>query len=703
MQKRGTMVVVILTLVAVGLMVAPPPIPFSARASAPNPSSPVAPVAAAGPAALPHVAVVARAPAAPTMTFPRTVLIETATAQWCVWCGLESQALFQVEHQYPRSSVVIAELHSCSGEGGGCGDNYVPADGTSTTRDGFYRIAAFPTVVFDGTHSAVGDPPGETVAANLAEYDSMIVNATHYPGNMSIVQTASITSSTSVSVYANITSGLTGNYTVWSYIEEYIGKNITEYSSTVHDLGYVVRGTAIDKLLPFTAGTTTSVSGSLALSPGWNQQNLTAVTFVQFNNTKTNVSKTVENANMVPVSTLLTDLTTGASNASAQAPTTVTVRVMNGSTGQPVSGALVRLASSVGGTFSPAGGTTPANGTLVARFTAPLVTAQETATLYANVSAAGYVSSTETQAIVINPVMPPSAPQSLSDSLQNLTGILLNWSAPATGGGGVTYHVYRSGTQTGVYDQLATTAATSYVDSSLASGRSYWYKVSAANVGGFSSNSTATTATAVVASTQGLPTKDAWWITVNTMTFNSSTASPISFHLPAGEFEYTAGPYSSVYEAPDGSGAIAAAGTTVPITVTFQPNWALLTGSVSPVNATVTLDGTPLAVTAGGFLQKEIAGTYTLVATAQGYVGFSKVVTLTPGNTTNVPITLTLNQTVTSPGPTSSNSGFNVMAVGLVIVVVVVILGVVGVVLMMRRRKGGAASAPPAASPPTQP
>lgn len=72
----------------------------------------------------------------------------------------------------------------------------------------------------------------------------------------------------------------------------------------------------------------------------------------------------------------------------------------------------------------------------------------------------------------------------------------LTWIAPSDGGSAIqNYKVYRSSSQTGSYSLLATPTATSYTDTGLGDGQTYWYKVTAVNAIGEGAASATTSVT----------------------------------------------------------------------------------------------------------------------------------------------------------------------------------------------------------------
>jgi hypothetical protein len=632
-----------------------------------------------------HLATASVAPSVPhpQTTFPRTVLIETFTGVWCIHCPAESQALYALDQNTSPNVLDIAELHVCALPSN-CLENYVPPDGTSTARGTFYGVGGFPDVFFDGTHSVYGATNSEPQM--LTWYEQNISLAASFAGNVSIQQTASVVSG-NVTGHANITSGITGSYNAITYLLEYIGKTNVSEGYGPHDVGQVVRETLFNHPVTLTAGETTEINSTGTLLPSWNQANLSVVTFVQENTTKI-----IENANMVPVSTLATTVTAVPTTVGSGGNTSVTVHVANLSTGAPVSGASVTLTTSSDGFFTPATGATAANGTFITQFTAPLVTATQPVDLEVHATATGQVGFATTTITVV-PYVPPTQPTGLTVT-PSVAGVTLNWTAPSTGGSGVTYVVYDATTATGTYTEVNVTTETTYVVTGLTGGNAYWYRVEAKDAGGYSPETAAIVATGVTGVSHGLPTSIGWWLSIDSMNFSAPTSAPLVLYLPNGVYSYTYGTtYFARVALQSAPPPLTVSGAPTTFNVTFGLSLSTLEGTVSPANANVTLNGTTVPVVNGAFNEPVVPGTYALEVTDAGYQSNTTNVTLAPGTPTSVTVAL-VHAPSGAANPGTSNSGLSgtetlgLVAIGAVAVVVVV----AAIVLMSRKGKGGGSS-----------
>jgi hypothetical protein len=631
-----------LVLLMVGLSFAPAQLGHAGAVAAPAPVRSAAPTMVA--VAAPHIV----AHPIPATTFPRTVLIETFTGVWCIHCPNESQALYNIDLTTDRSVIDIAELHVCAfapGQGP-CLENYVPPDGTSTTRGTFYNVCGFPDVFIDGIHGVCGAT--DSTSQMQYEYDSDINNASAIPGNVSIAEAASVVGG-NVSVDANITSGVTGTYNAVSYLLEYIGKKNVNNGYGPHDVAWIVRETLYNHPVSLTAGASTQIHPFGPILRTWNELNFSVVTFVQLNSTKV-----IQNANMVPVTTLTAGVLSNQSALFSGANATITVRVANSSTHIPLVGAAVSLSASLG-VLTPTVGVTDATGNFTAVFTAPAVTYPTNIAISARATAVGYTGSVGSVSILVSPRVLSSVPTGVTVSPANQQ-VTLNWTVPPSGGAGVTYYIYRSTTSTGTFAAIGASSSTWFNDTGLTAGQTYWYEVRSHNASGYSDYSTAVAATSVTAVAQGLPFTTGWWIEVDGANFSSGSNASLGLYMPSGQFTYDCGPASYAFKASDAAGSVHVAGTPVTITAVFAPRYAALQGTVSPTDATVTLNGAAVAVVSGAFSQVLAAGTYSLVVAAAGYQTKTQSITLTPGNVTTVNVQLDQQPTSTS-SLASSNGG----------------------------------------------
>jgi fibronectin type 3 domain-containing protein len=123
-----------------------------------------------------------------------------------------------------------------------------------------------------------------------------------------------------------------------------------------------------------------------------------------------------------------------------------------------------------------------------------------------SLSAAGEsANSAQASATPQAPAVPPAAPTNLTATPGD-TQVSLTWSASS---GATSYNVKRSGTSGGPYTQIAASASTSYTDTALTNGTTYYYVVSAINSTGESANSAQVVAVPGV-STPPPPTFGTW-------------------------------------------------------------------------------------------------------------------------------------------------------------------------------------------------
>jgi len=135
---------------------------------------------------------------------------------------------------------------------------------------------------------------------------------------------------------------------------------------------------------------------------------------------------------------------------------------------------------------------------------------------------------------------PPAAPASLSATPGN-SQVALSWAASA---GATSYHVQRSLMSGGPYAMVASVATTSYTDTGLANGTTYYYVVTALNASGESGNSPEASATPNLAP-PAAPTNLTASAGNLQVTLNWSAASgAVSYNLKRGTT--SGGPYDTL-------------------------------------------------------------------------------------------------------------------------------------------------------------
>ena len=178
----------------------------------------------------------------------------------------------------------------------------------------------------------------------------------------------------------------------------------------------------------------------------------------------------------------------------------------------------------------------------------------------------------------------------------------------------------------------------------------------------------------------GLPSGTSWTMTFNGAT-NSSTNSVMTFSAPNGTYSFGASNLSGYYTA-NYFGSISVKGNDVSIPIIYY-HYAYISGTVTPHNATVDINGHSVSVSGSGlFNVSEASGTYSIVVSESGYITYYNNVTLTAGQTKE--LNVTLNPVKTTPPPISSS--FPSVDLYGIIGAVVAIVAVVAVVSLMRKK-----------------
>ncbi|MCI4368834.1 MAG: carboxypeptidase-like regulatory domain-containing protein, partial [Thermoplasmata archaeon] len=184
-----------------------------------------------------------------------------------------------------------------------------------------------------------------------------------------------------------------------------------------------------------------------------------------------------------------------------------------------------------------------------------------------------------------------------------------------------------------------------------------------------------------------LPSGTPWSVTLDSATASVPGLNQ-SFLRPNGTYQYTVD-VANTYEAQPANGTVTveAGSPLVSVSFSLRPAWA--TGVVRPINASVLINGQPVAVTNGAFNLSELPGNYELEGQATGYTPEFTNVTLTPGNTSFFsfvlnPLPLKSHTNPSHPGGgSSSGPPYLQIAAGAAALLAV---GVAGALVLYRRR-----------------
>ncbi|GBU24103.1 hypothetical protein R83H12_00729 [Fibrobacteria bacterium R8-3-H12] len=92
----------------------------------------------------------------------------------------------------------------------------------------------------------------------------------------------------------------------------------------------------------------------------------------------------------------------------------------------------------------------------------------------------------------VSAITPLVAPTGLAATINSATSITVSWTAVA---GATGYRIYRDTTSSGTYDSVGVSTTTSYANTGLISGKTYYYKVAAYNSSGIGTQSDTASAT----------------------------------------------------------------------------------------------------------------------------------------------------------------------------------------------------------------
>ena len=171
----------------------------------------------------------------------------------------------------------------------------------------------------------------------------------------------------------------------------------------------------------------------------------------------------------------------------------------------------------------------------------------------------------------------------------------------------------------------------------------------------------------------GLPAGITWYVNSTGLHGHASAPSNISFSLKNGTYVFTETNlgryYTTIY-----SFTVNVSGKKITETVDYS-HWAYITGTISPNNATLTINGKAVSISSSGTFNVSVEnGTYHAVASLTGYHSYYSNFTLTAGKMKNLSITLKSNSKP-STIPTAE-----IYAIVGAIIAIVVIVGAIAYV-----------------------
>ncbi|MHB1622959.1 MAG: thermopsin family protease [Cuniculiplasma sp.] len=181
---------------------------------------------------------------------------------------------------------------------------------------------------------------------------------------------------------------------------------------------------------------------------------------------------------------------------------------------------------------------------------------------------------------------------------------------------------------------------------------------------------------AVTFTETGLPAGTTWYVNGTGMHGHASAPSNISFSLNNGTYAFTVTNLGSYYTTTY-SFTVNVSGKKITETVDYY-HWAYITGTISPNNATLTINGKAVSISSSGTFNVSVeTGTYHVVASLTGYQSYYNNFTLTAGNMKNLSITVEQNSK-----PSTISTAEIYAIVGAVIAIVVI----VGAIMFFRRK-----------------
>jgi len=176
----------------------------------------------------------------------------------------------------------------------------------------------------------------------------------------------------------------------------------------------------------------------------------------------------------------------------------------------------------------------------------------------------------------------------------------------------------------------------------------------------------------------GLPPGVVWYVNGSGISEYETSPANITFNLSNGTYSFTVTNMSGYYTTTPHFTVIIS-GKNVTEVVDYY-RWAYISGTISPTNADLIINGKSVALTSSGSFNMSVPnGTYHVVISSSGYISYSSNFTLNSGNDMN--LTISLKQE--SHPSTLTDIDLHIVVVGAVIAVIAIGAAVV----LIKRRK----------------
>lgn len=181
----------------------------------------------------------------------------------------------------------------------------------------------------------------------------------------------------------------------------------------------------------------------------------------------------------------------------------------------------------------------------------------------------------------------------------------------------------------------------------------------------------------------GLPVGTPWSVTLGASSSAGST-TVLTFTEPNGTYDFTV-PNEAGYAPSPASGSVGVGGANRIVNVTYALIEGRLVGSVTPGSAVVTVNGTPVVLQNGSYVLDLPPATYTVTVSLNGYQNRTTVITVTPGQTSY--LNVSLEPIVTQPHPGSGTNPAGGPSTLLLASVALVAIAAIAIVAALARRR----------------